>query len=263
MEVLKCKICNLQCSNSQGFGMHIRRKHDIEPLEYYNKYILVDMSKIPKCSCGDNSKFYSILMGYAKYCEKGINCVTFNSGKNNPMYGVERTKDWRENHSKFVVDWFKEDESRKDVIRKNGVERKGISIKFSESHLENIRKHLKNINNKGLNLKGGKTKWYEIENIKTQGRWEYAFIFDLVERNKKLPKRGKPIKTPYGWYTPDFEFEEEFLEIKSSYTFKTSMRGKQRNKIMWVRENIKKVRIKILSEDFVKDKIIRDGKIKW
>jgi len=86
---------------------------------------------------------------------------------------------------------------------------------------------------------------------------ELKYIESLISENKELPKNADPILTPLGYYTPDFEYEDRFIEIKCEFTYKVLMGEKsfskktktdltQFNKIKWVSENLKKVEIIIM-----------------
>lgn len=104
---------------------------------------------------------------------------------------------------------------------------------------------------------GGRCKFFNVAGLRAQGRYELAYILNLINNGLKLPKKAKTITTPYGFYTPDFEFEDCFVEIKSTYTIKTSKSLGQMKKIKWVDTNIKKIKIIILTETKSKRNIKR------
>lgn len=109
--------------------------------------------------------------------------------------------------------------------------------------------------------KSGKCKYYKTEAGNVQGTSELAYIKKLIEMQLPLPKKcTKPIETPYGYYIPDFEFKDRYIEIKSDYTFDVCI-GKrfwcesdkkrkhcQMEKINYVREYIKPVQIIIVNK---------------
>jgi hypothetical protein len=134
---------------------------------------------------------------------------------------------------------------------------KGRKMFYTDEHKNNIRKHLKNnVNSKGLNIdNGARCKFYEIAGLRCQGKWELAYINSLIKNDKPLPTKAKTITTPFGFYTPDFEFEEKFIDVKSTYTLKTCIKSKQKKKIDWVSNNVKKVKLVVLKESFVKDNL--------
>ena len=95
-------------------------------------------------------------------------------------------------------------------------------------------------------------KRYVVEGLKCQGRTEKGYIDELVDIKSSLPTKPSRIETPFGYYTPDFEFETEYIEIKSPKTFKIMLgqtswienkplSDKQYKKILWVNMNVKPV----------------------
>lgn len=105
--------------------------------------------------------------------------------------------------------------------------------------------------------KGTKQKKIVIEGLVCESLTELKYIESLIDRNAELPKNAERIKTPFGYYTPDFEYENQFVEIKCDFTYKVLIGeasfGKNKNyklsqlkKIKWVSENIKPVEIVIV-----------------
>ena len=114
---------------------------------------------------------------------------------------------------------------------------------------------VKGKNNKKKNKKK-KTKvlWYICEGLKCQGKKELRFLKECVRYKKTLPIKADRIQTPDGYYTPDFEYYEEYIEIKSLGTFKVMLgleaykgigepSDLQFRKIKWVAKNIKPIAI--------------------
>lgn len=108
-----------------------------------------------------------------------------------------------------------------------------------------------------------RSKYFNTIYGKLQGSYEVAYIQQLLNENKPLPiTHPRGIKTPFGTYFPDFEYGNEYIEVKSNFTYDVSTgmfgnkNGKfndtQLKKIGWVKTNIKNVRI-----------IIMDGNIAW
>ena len=102
-------------------------------------------------------------------------------------------------------------------------------------------------------------KRYVVEGLKCQGRTEKGYIDELVYNKSILPTKPSRIKTPFGYYTPDFEFKNEYIEIKSPKTFKVMLgqtswienkplSDKQYKKILWVNTNVKPVHIIIYTK---------------
>lgn len=90
--------------------------------------------------------------------------------------------------------------------------------------------------------------------LKCQGTKELQYIKELEKAGKKLPAKALAQVTPFGEYTPDFEFPDHFIEIKGIHTFMVMLglfgyRGKgkksdiQWQKIKWVAVNVKPVKI--------------------
>jgi hypothetical protein len=99
-----------------------------------------------------------------------------------------------------------------------------------------------------------KIKFYCYEGLKCQGKKELRFLKECIRYKKPLPSKPKRIKTPYGYYTPDFEYKDKFIEIKSLGTFKVCLgyesykkigkpSDKQFRKIKWVAKYVKPINI--------------------
>lgn len=73
---MKCQICNKEYNN-RGIGIHIKNKHNITPIQYYNKYY--EEHKCPVC--GKNTSFRSIHQGYLKYCS--VKCSNLDENHHN------------------------------------------------------------------------------------------------------------------------------------------------------------------------------------
>lgn len=61
-------------------------------------------------------------------------------------------------------------------------------------------------------------KWYVVNGIKCQGKVEKAVAELLFEKEISF-SRGKAIKTPHGNYTPDFETQNYFIEVKGLHSW--------------------------------------------
>lgn len=118
------------------------------------------------------------------------------------------------------------------------------------------------------------------------GTYEVAYFRKLIEEKNLLPNKCHGgIKTPFGIYFPDFEFEDKFIEVKSLFTYKVMIgeekgfdkqykHRKQKDKIDWVSLNTKPIEIFILDKNeaekyfdmeinnpiFLKDKVIKKYK---
>lgn len=97
-------------------------------------------------------------------------------------------------------------------------------------------------------------KRFIVKGLSCQGNWEKIYIENCDDSN--LPTNPKYVKTPIGLYIPDFEYEDRFVEIKSTFTYAFFMKTKvnfrnpsttnQRDKIIWTGSNIKPVQLLIL-----------------
>lgn len=107
--------------------------------------------------------------------------------------------------------------------------------------------------------KGGICKTYYVENIKCTGTYEKFYIEKLLNEKIELPINSRMIKTPLGAYYPDFEYYDNYIEIKSDYTYDVLIGVKenkftkkistlQYEKIRWVNKNIKPVHILIIDK---------------
>jgi len=106
---------------------------------------------------------------------------------------------------------------------------------------------------------GNKQKKTVIKGLICESSFELKYIESLIDKGEKLPKNADSILTPFGYYTPDFEYEDRFIEIKCEFTYKvligeasfskkTKSLPDQLNKIKWVSENIKRVDIIIFDK---------------
>lgn len=122
---------------------------------------------------------------------------------------------------------------------------KGVKLNISEQTRANIKQRITELNKRGFDNKGGRCKFYDIEGVILQGRYE---LYYYLCNNKEPQKITKSIQTPHGWYRPDFEHNGQFVEIKSTYTIKTALKSGQLKKIAWVSKNIKSVKILVINE---------------
>ncbi len=213
-----CIICGACFDRPNSLANHLIL-HNLSSKEYYDKYLLKGNNK---CYCGKEAVYLGLNKGYGKLCSlncpEGVKTVKFSNVVKEAKKGIKAklviyTDEYREKVSK-----------RTKLLWKNG-----------EMNFEN---------------KGGRCKWFDIDGVLLQGRYE---LYYYLLNNKEPIKCKHNIKTPYGWYRPDFEYNDIFIEIKSKYTIKTSVKNGQMKKIKWVSNNIKKVSIVILDESTVAD----------
>jgi hypothetical protein len=113
---------------------------------------------------------------------------------------------------------------------------------------------------------GGICKNFNVNGLVCQGTYEKFYIEKLINDGTELPINPTSINTPLGVYYPDFEYDNNYIEIKSDYTydillgFKVNRYTKkidllQYEKIKWVNEHVKP--IEILVVDKRNNKIIK------
>lgn len=116
----------------------------------------------------------------------------------------------------------------------------------------------------------GICKYYYVSGLRCQGSYERDYIENLIKNNEQLPtKPVNGVKTPFGFYFPDFEYSDRYIEIKSTYTYDICL-GKKRNlnglksnnqheKYKWTGENFKPVEILVYDNnvDLVENKLLK------
>jgi hypothetical protein len=99
-----------------------------------------------------------------------------------------------------------------------------------------------------------KVKFYKHLGLKCQGKKELRFIKECERYKRPIPTKAKRILTPYGYYTPDFEYPDRYIEVKCLGTLRVlygliaykgigKLSTLQLEKILWVNSNIKPVHI--------------------
>ena len=245
---IDCLECDKTFSNTQNLRTHIIRHHGIEIQNYYDKYI---STKQIICPCGNKTTFISLNSGYNKVC--CVNCgdkykITFYkdvAGINGSNYGN--------------IGNFHHSEEFKHKQRINAINNKigkrdrthdKIRI-FDEHFINQSKENAKRLHEIGFENKGGKCSWFDVGGFVVQGKYElYYYLINYKDAIITKPIR---YKTPYGWYSPDFELENCFVEIKSDYTFKLMALGKQIKKIKWLSRNVKSVKIIVLKDEVIKN----------
>ena len=64
-----------------------------------------------------------------------------------------------------------------------------------------------------------KVRFHYFKSLKCQGRKELRYLKEQDRYNKPLPTKAKRVKTPYSYYTPDFEYPDRYIEVKSLGTW--------------------------------------------
>ena len=99
-----------------------------------------------------------------------------------------------------------------------------------------------------------KVRWHTFKNLKCQGRKELRYLKECARYKRELPIKPERVKTPFSYYTPDFEYPDRYIEIKSKHTFDVCRglvaykglgepSGKQWQKILFTAKNIKPIEI--------------------
>lgn len=128
-----------------------------------------------------------------------------------------------------------------EVKEKIGKANKGKSHPITDEAKQKIREKLIKRINAGKINGSPKCSIYEYNGYKVQGRSELKWIkqyYDLIIENKK-----KGIETPFGFYFPDFETEDYYVEVKSRYTYELMLNKPQFEKIKFVSNNYKPVKL--------------------
>jgi len=185
------------------------------------------------------------------------------SEKNKQFYN-NKSQDDKEKWKKICSDTSKkrwEDDNYKDRLKiilsdKNWSKRddaKEIKKKQVESRIKN---------NGGLYHKGsGRCKEFEVKGIKCYGTYEKKYIEILIHNNLQLPSKPKcSINTIYGKYTPDFEFDDFYVDVKSIFTYKVLIgeasysknkvsNPNQLNKMIELCKSGKKIKIALVGDE--------------
>lgn len=162
--------------------------------------------------------------------------------------------------------WFKnpEETSKRISISNKG---KGPYYNKTKDEIAEIVKKTCETKRKNPELiKGGKCKYFKTKIGTVQGKLELNYINNIIENNLPLPRIPKGIRTPFGIYFPDFEYDDKYIEIKSVFTYKVFQKeilgldkqvSKQKEKLIWVAENIKPVNIFIFDRLYSIKEIIK------
>lgn len=111
----------------------------------------------------------------------------------------------------------------------------------------------------------GKCIQFLVNGLVCDGTHEKFYIEWLSSEGKDIPISVNSIKTDIGFYTPDFEFGEYYVDIKSIFTLKVLLgfssysktkksNPKQLLKIKYINDNIKP--IKIILVDITKNQLV-------
>lgn len=177
-----------------------------------------------------------------------------------------RSEEWKEEWKKTCSRTSKEKWS--DISYK-----KRVSEKMKDNNWSNridkdeiIKKViLKKIEKYGKSNGLGKCKQFIVEDLICDGTHEKFYIEYLMSEGISLPINTNSIKTNIGYYTPDFEYDDHYVDIKSLFTLKVLLgfssysknkksNPKQLLKIEYINKNIKP--IKIILVDIIDNKLL-------
>lgn len=240
--MIKCLVCDKIFNKNIILGAHIISMHKnlfISVKDYYDKYIKKEGEGI--CACGEETRYVNVIKGYNKRCSNY--CTEARAGSLNSNYGnkIVHSNEFKLRQSKNMIDRW----DRGEIHTTN----KGMRLNLTNEERMARVGRMKKINEIGFINRGGKCKFYKIDGFTIQGRYELYYYLKYL-RGTDVQK-AKNIKTPLGWYTADFDTGDYMLEIKSMFTIKTCVQNGQYNKIKWVCNNIKKVKIIVLKESTV------------
>lgn len=94
-----------------------------------------------------------------------------------------------------------------------------------------------------------KSKWYDVQGIRCQGGSEKIFVEMCIRENKKVIGHPVSIKTPFGYYRPDFVVDGQMIEVKSSWTYKQFLDKPQYKKVKWICDNFVPVDIWVVDSN--------------
>jgi hypothetical protein len=111
----------------------------------------------------------------------------------------------------------------------------------------------------------GKCSQFLVNGLLCDGTHEKFYIECLLSEGKDMPVSANSVKTDIGFYTPDFEFDEYYVDVKSIFTLKVLLgfssysktkksNPKQLLKMKYINDNIKP--IKIILVDIMENKLV-------
>lgn len=177
-----------------------------------------------------------------------------------------KSDDWKEEWKKTCSRTSKEKWS--DPSYKEKVSEKIKNNNWSKrSNKEDIiqRGILTKIEKYGKSNGLGKCIQFLVNGLVCDGTHEKFYIEWLLSEDEDIPVGVNSIKTDIGFYTPDFEFDEYYVDVKSIFTLKVLLgfssysktkksNPKQLLKIKYINDNIKP--IKIILVDITKNQLV-------
>lgn len=129
-EKLICQVCNKAFNKIDCVTRHVKVKHNIKPVEYYDKYFKLENDGMCRL-CGKSTKYWNLYHGYREFCSIGC----FWKWK----HSIEETKEKRKTTLKALYgteEYFKSEDFKEKTIDTNmklyGIANAGGSEKVIE-----------------------------------------------------------------------------------------------------------------------------------
>jgi hypothetical protein len=239
----------------------VKKNHSIDEISNYfgvhhetiRYYLFTKLKKLPKVY-GFNEKEKQIIINQYVNEKRGAKHIGKLLNKSDLMVSF-----WLK---KWGIKKITRSEISKKIREIYGATKGFTGKSHSKKSKEAISKSgLKSWKDSNREPKISKSRTYVTTLGKVLGTYEVAYLQQLYMKKESLPMvNKKKIKTPYGTYTPDFEFENRFIEVKSDFTFKVANGEfviknyvKQIEKINWVNLNIKPIEIVIINKKDAKN----------
>lgn len=180
---------------------------------------------------------------------------------------LSKSEEWKKNWSNICSSTSAErwsDPEYKKRLKKSLSENNWTKREDAEEIKERQVKTRIEKNNGVYNRGPGRCKEFILNGIKCYGNFERKYIEILIKEGQKLPCNiEKSIKTEFGSYTPDFEFEDFYVDVKCNFTYdvlmgkksyskKRDSNPKQLKKMKWISGNLKKIKIAIIDGESLK-----------
>ena len=225
----KCKSCEV-CGGYKGSPKAKRCKSCQSKDNEYRKKLSLSRKGKPSWSKGLNKESHASLERMS------------NKKKNKDPWNKGLTKNDHESLMKLSKTKMgtKLTDETKDKIGKANT---GKSHPMTDATKQKIREKLNKRIEAGEINGSPKSSIYDYKGYKVQGRSELKWIkenYHLISQSKK-----KGINTPYGYYFPDFETKDYYVEVKSRYTYELMLNKPQFKKIKFVSDTYKPVKLYI------------------
>lgn len=221
-----CKSCTQQRIKNEDWYIERNNKISIGRIEYWNNISEDEKNAQIKKMANSISEKYQNRPDEWKENWKSTCSFTSKEKWSDPSYKERVSNKIKQNN------WSKR-------IDKSEIIQKSISTKIEKYGKSN-----------GL----GRCEEFIVGNLLCDGTHEKFYIESILSKGDGLPINTEPIKTEFGYYKPDFEYDDFFVDVKSTFTLKVLLglssysknkksNPKQLLKIKYISENIKPIRI--------------------